>query len=121
MLCIQFIWALKDLGGTFGVSYLAHVGAGAATAAALACLAAAAAIGYSLFVRLAPRNLLVFGAACIAGYVLAGVFSGVASLQLLMPPMIGRPLIWAYLVTAVLAMLTLTLSIGHVRSGNRPD
>ena len=117
----MFIWALKDLGNTYGMRYLAHVGAGAATAAAIACLSASATIGFGLFVRLAPQHLLTLCAGCIAAYVLAGVFSGVASLQLLMPPMIGRPLIWAYIVTATLAVLTLTLTaIVHMRSSNSP-
>jgi hypothetical protein len=117
-LCIVFIWAFTDLGKTYGgVRYLLHVGAGAGAAAALASLAASAVIGFGLFVRLKPNRSLTLAAGCVAGYVLAGVFTGIESLQLLMPPMMGRPLIWAYLVTAALA--SFTLFVGFIRSSNR--
>jgi hypothetical protein len=117
-LCIAFVWALMDLSKTYGgISYLVHVGAGLAATAAVACLAAAAVIGFGLFVRLAVHMPLNLAAGCLAGYVLAGVFSGLDWLQLLMPPMIGRPLVWAYLATDALALLTLT--VWFMRSAGR--
>jgi len=115
---LAFVWALMDLGKTYGgIRYLVHVDAGPAAFAALGCTVASAAIGHALFIRLAVRTLLTLAVGCVAAYVLAGVFSGDALLQLLMPPMIGRPLIWAYLLAAVLA--SVTLGVGVVRSGSR--
>jgi hypothetical protein len=109
-LFLVFIWAFMGMAQTFGgIGYLVHVGAGAAAIAVVGCMTSSAWIGFTLLVRLGKPMLLSLGAGCVAGYVVAGVFTGKAELQLLMPPMIERPLIWAYLLTIGLALLTLVV------------
>lgn len=105
---LVFVWAFIGMAHTYGgLGYLAHVGAGAGGIAAVGCMTASALIGFALLVRPRQPLLLVLIAGVVASYVVAGVFTGEPVLQLLMPPMIERPLIWAYLLTIGLALVTL--------------
>jgi hypothetical protein len=107
-LTLAFVWAFMGMAQTYGgIGYLVHVGAGVSAMAAIGCMTACALIGFNLLVRLGRPLLLCIGAGCVAAYVIAGVFSGHSALQLLMPPMIERPMIWAYLLTIGLAVITL--------------
>ena len=101
-----FLYGLSAMARTFGgMKYLGHVGAGPGTAAILLCAALSAVIGVMCHRHKVVVCLsLVVGLVCC--YVLLGVFSGQASLQLLMPPFMDREVVWAYLIGAGLALFT---------------